>query len=289
MIAVGSGMRGSRPGSIRQNSALPVHAGAPASVRLFGCWVALLVGGPILAVLLRSAMEGMGAFRAIGSASASDAIFLSLWTSALAAAIHAAMGTAIAWWLVRWALPGRAWISRVVDLPLAVPTLVAGVVLVGLYGPQTLVGSSLAGLGLHIAFARPGIVLALLFVTLPFVVRAVEPVLRELDPAEEEAASSLGAGRWRTWRTVVLPAILPAIAAGSVQTFGRSLAEFGSIAAVSGNLPGKTLTASVYVLGEVEAGHPGDAAAVSALLLLLALALNPLGGVLVRFLGGRRG
>lgn len=256
---------------------------------LFAGWLVLLVAAPILAVLWRAGMEGAGAWTAITRPAALEAIWLSLWTGGIAAVCNAIMGTAIAWWLVRWSLPGRAWIAGMVDLPLAIPTLVAGLVLVALYGPQTALGSTLEAFGVEIAFARPGILLALLFVTLPFVVRAVEPVLRELDPAEEEAAATLGAGRWTTWRRVVLPALLPAIAAGAVQTFARSIAEFGSIAAVSGNIPGRTLTAPVYVLGEVEAGEPGGAAAVSAVLLLLALLLNPLGAFLVRLSGGHRG
>ena len=134
-----------------------------------------------------------------------------------------------------------------------------------------------------------GIVLALLFVTLPFVVRAVEPVLAELDPAEEEASITLGAGRWTTFRRVLLPPIRPAVAAGVVQTCGRSVAEFGSLAAVSGNIPHQTLVAPVYILGEVEAGNPGGAAAVSVILLALALVLQPLSAHLASRAGGTRG
>jgi sulfate transport system permease protein len=139
-----------------------------------------------------------------------------------------------------------------------------------------------------VAYAWPGIVLALLFVTLPFVVRAVEPVLAELDPGEEEAALTLGAGRLRMFARVLLPPVLPAIAAGMVQTFARSMAEFGSLVAVSGNIPFKTLVAPVYVLGEVEGGNPGGAAAVSVVLLGLALTVQPLSAALARRAGGRR-
>lgn len=141
---------------------------------------------------------------------------------------------------------------------------------------------------MDIAFATPGIVLALLFVTLPFVVRVVEPVLAELDPAEEEAATTMGASRWLTFRSVLLPPIVPAIAAGTVQVFARSVAEFGSIAAVSGNIPHHTLTAPVYILGEVEGGSPGSAAAVSAVLLVLTLILQPVSRGLVQAAGSRR-
>lgn len=139
-----------------------------------------------------------------------------------------------------------------------------------------------------VAFARAGIVLALLFVTLPFVVRAVEPVLEELDPAEEEASFTLGASQLRTLVRVLLPPVLPAVAAGAVQTFARSVAEFGSLAAVSGNIPHRTLVAPVYILGEVEAGNPGGAASVSLVLLALALVLQPFAAWLARRGGARR-
>jgi sulfate transport system permease protein len=211
-----------------------------------------------------------------------DAIWLSLWTAVIAALLNGLMGTAIAWVLVRWEFPGRAILSALVDLPLAIPTLVAGILLIALFGPQTSLGAFLTAHGMQVAYARPGIVLALLFVTLPFVVRAVEPVLAELDPAEEEAAITLGASRWILFRRVLLPPIFPAMAAGMLQTFARSVAEFGSLAAVSGNIPHRTLVAPVHVLGEVESGNPGGAASVSLVLLALALILQPLSQRLTR-------
>lgn len=197
------------------------------------------------------------------------------------------VGTAIAWALVRWELPGRAALAALVDLPLAIPTLVAGILLVALLGPQSAVGAHLVAAGFPIAYAWPGVVLALLFVTLPFVVRAVEPVLAELDPGEEEAAATLGANRWTTFFRVLLPPVAPAIAAGMVQTFARSVAEFGSLVAVSGNIPFRTLVAPVYVLGEVEGGNPEGAAAVSVVLLAFALGVQPLSAALARRAGGR--
>jgi sulfate transport system permease protein len=249
----------------------------------FGAYLAILVAAPILAVVWRGLADGPAAFvEAISHQAAIDALTLSVWTGAVATAINAFVGTAIAWWLVRWDLPGRSVLAALVDLPLAIPTLVAGIVLVALYGPHTPVGKVFALFGVEIAFARPGIVLALLFVTLPFVVRAVEPVLVELDAAEEEAAYTMGASRFTTFFCVLLPPLLPAIAAGSVQTFARCVAEFGSIAAVSGNIVHKTLTAPVYVLGEVEAGNPGAAASVSVVLLAVALVLQPVAHRLAR-------
>jgi sulfate transport system permease protein len=252
--------------------------------------VILLVGAPILAVCWRAFGDGSAAFWASASYPAAvDALQVSLFTAGIAALINAFVGTAIAWCLVRWDLPGRRLLVALVDLPLAIPTLVAGIVLVALYGPQTAVGQALAGLGIQVAYARPGMILALLFVTLPFVVRTVQPVLEELDPAEEEAAWTLGASRLRTLWRVLLPPIAPAIAAGAVQAFGRSIAEFGSIAAVSGNIPHRTLAAPVYVLGEVEAGNPTGAAAVSVVLLAIALGAQPLASALAGRAGGRHG
>lgn len=241
-------------------------------------WLGVLVALPVAVLIARGLERPAVLLETLSDPVAQEALWLSLWTAGVAAAVSAVTGTAVAWALVRWDVPGRRLLSALVDLPLAIPTLVAGVVLLALFGPQTAVGAWLVKAGLPVAYAPAGIVLALLFVTLPFVVRAVEPVLAELDPAEEEAALTLGAGRVRTFFRVLLPPVLPAIAAGAVQTFARSVAEFGSLAAVSGNIPHRTLVAPVYVLGEIEAGNPGGAAAASVVLLALALSLQPLSG-----------
>ena len=255
----------------------------------FAGYVTVLVALPLLALVVRGLSVGpRGLWEAITAPVAADALVLSLVTSLIAAVANGLMGLAIAWVLVRWDIPGRKLLSALVDLPFAIPTLVAGVLLVALYGPQTTAGSVLSTYGLQIAFAKGGVVLALLFVTLPFVVRAVEPVLRELDHAEEEAATTLGASTWTTFRRVLLPPLLPALAAGTVQVFARSLAEFGSLAAVSGNIPHRTLTAPVYVLGEVERGEPASAAAVSVVLLAVALALQLASRSLVALVDKRR-
>jgi sulfate transport system permease protein len=183
-------------------------------------------------------------------------------------------GTATAWVLVRYRFPGRRFLSALVDLPFAVPTLVTGVTLVLLFAPARPMGAWLGSRGIDVLFAPPAIVLALLFITVPFIVRAVEPVLRELDPAEEEAAFTLGARPVTVLRRVILPALTPAISSGALQSFSRCLAEFGSIVVVSGNIPHRTLAAPVYVFGEVESGRPEVAAAASVVLLALSLALS---------------
>ncbi len=163
------------------------------------------------------------------SPGAIDALKLTLTMAALTAVLNAVFGTLIAYVLVRYPFPGRSLLSAIVDVPFAIPTLVTGVMLVALYGPSSPVGQWLDGIGIQVAFAPLGILLALLFVTLPFVVRTVQPVLSELDPAEEEAAHVLGAGGWTTFRRVVLPALRHSIAAGSLLAFARALGEFGAV------------------------------------------------------------
>jgi sulfate transport system permease protein len=238
----------------------------------FALYIVILVGIPLAAVAWRGMANGPGAlWSAVAAPAAADALIRTLWTAALVAAVNAVMGTATAWVLVRGRFPGRSLLSALVDLPFAIPTLVAGVMLVLLFGPQEPLGGWMEGAGLPIAFASPGIVLALAFVTLPFVVRAVEPVLVELDPAEEEAAETLGAGPWTTFRRITFPALRPAIAYGTVQSFARGLAEFGSIIVISGNIPFRSLTAPVLVFSEVEGGRPDVAASVSVVLLALAV------------------
>jgi sulfate transport system permease protein len=236
-------------------------------------YLGLFIVLPVAAILQRGFGNGLanltGALSAFG---AWNAIRLTLIMAALAAIINGVFGTLLAWVLVRIKFPGRDLLSTIVDLPFAVPTLVAGVMLVALYGPSSPIGSWLAQHGVHIVFAPAGILLALLFVTLPLVVRSVQPVLLELDPAEEEAARVLGAGRWTTFRKVVFPVLRPAITAGSLQAFARSLGEFGAIVIVSGNIPNKTLTAPVFISQLINptaygaSGGPDQAAAVSALL-----------------------
>lgn len=242
-------------------------------------WMALLVLVPVCGLMVRAWAGGPTLFWAhVSDPVALSALRLTFGTAALAATINAMGGTLIAWVLVRGNHPG---LSALVDIPFAVPTLVTGVVLVALFGPQAWLGQAFIAMDTPVVFARPGIVLAMLFISLPLVVRTVEPVLSELDPAEEDAAATLGASRWQVLRHVLWPAMVPAVAAAWVQTFARCIAEFGSIAALSGNIPRETLVASVYILGELEAGHAESAATVSVVLLVLALVLQPAASALV--------
>jgi sulfate transport system permease protein len=213
---------------------------------------------------LRSALATQGAV---------EAIRLTVITSALAAVINAAFGTVLAYIIVRFSFPGRTLLSAIIDMPFAVPTLVTGVMLVALYGPQSPLGRALEAAGINVAFAPLGILVALLFVTLPFVVRTVQPVLSELDYAEEEAAAVLGATGWTTFRRVVLPALRPAITAGALLCFARALGEFGAIVVISGNITGRTLTAPVFIFQLTGQFRYAEAAAVAAVLFTLSFAI----------------
>jgi sulfate/thiosulfate transport system permease protein len=267
----------------------------PGPAGLAGRWfvvayVGVLVALPIAALVARAVSAGPAAFaHAMSAEIARDALLLSVGTAALTAVLNGVLGTATAWVLVRYRFPGRSLVSAIVDLPLSIPTLVAGVMLVVLLGPQSRIGTWLEANDIPIVYARGSIVLALLLVTLPFVVRAVEPVLLELDPAEEEAARTLGAGRWLTFTRVILPGIVPAALSGSIRSFARSLAEFGSIAVVAGNIPFRTLTAPVYVFGAIESGSPDAAVAMSLSLFAIAAFVMTLARYVERHVGGRNG
>jgi sulfate transport system permease protein len=253
-------------------------------------YVGALILIPLSALLFRGLEGGLAGLReAVTESTAWQAVLLTLWTAAIMAVVNALFGTLTAWALVRYRFPGRGMISALVDLPFAVPTLVTGVMLVTLLGPQSVLGRWLAAQRMQVAFAPPSIVLALLFVTLPFVVRAVEPVLMEQDPAEEEAARTLGAGTWTVFLRVLLPPMMPAILSGTIRSFARALGEFGSIVVVSGNIPYRTLTAPIYIFGEIESGQPARAAAVSVVLLAAALALNLGARGIERITGARHG
>jgi sulfate transport system permease protein len=203
---------------------------------------------------------------AIASAQAVSSLKLTLGVSMVVALVNAVAGTMIAWTLVRDRFVGQGFVNALVDLPFALPTIVAGLTLLALYGPKS-------PTGVNVAFTRWAILVALLFVTLPFVVRTVQPVLLELDTEMEDAAASLGAGRLATFRRVILPNILPAILSGVALAFARAVGEFGSVVLISGNLPFKTEVVSVYVFGRIESGDAGGAAAASVVILAISFAV----------------
>jgi sulfate transport system permease protein len=246
------------------------HAGLRgAAIVYLGAMVAL----PVAAVIDKGFGGGLGALRsALAAPSAWHAITLTLETATIATAFNMVFGTALAWVLVRYQFPGRRFLSVVCDLPLAIPTLVTGVMLVAIYGPSSPVGRGLENAGIQVIYAPLGVLIALMVVTLPFVVRAVQPVLLEIDPAEEEAAATLGAGGWTSFRKIVLPAIRPAIVAGALLTFARCLGEFGAIVIVSGNT-GRTITAPVFIAQLISQFRYEDAAAIATLLFTISFVL----------------
>ena len=254
---------------------LRVPAGSALGIGLITTYLSLIVLIPLAAVVDRSLSEGVGAFwDAVSAPQAVASLKLTFTISLIVAAINAVTGTLLAWVLVRDDFRGKRIVNALIDLPFALPTIVAGLTLLALYGPK-------GPLGIDVAYTRVAVGLALLFVTLPFVVRAVQPVLMEVDREAEEAARSLGASPWTTFRRVVLPSLRPAIVAGAGLAFARALGEIGSIVLISGNLPYETEVASVFIFGRIETGDVTSAAAVSVVLLvasvLLLAALSRLG------------
>jgi sulfate transport system permease protein len=238
-------------------------------------WLSVIVLIPLGAVVLRSTEEGLGAFwTAISDPEAVAAIRLTVITSLVIVAINAVMGTMIAWVLVRDEFRGKRIVNSLIDLPFALPTIVAGLTLLALYGNDS-------PIGVNVTYTKVAVGLALLFVTLPFVVRAVQPVLHEIDEEMEEAAASLGASNLRIFRSIVLPNLTPAIIAGCALAFARAIGEFGSLVLITGNIPFDTQVASVYIFGRIESDNTTAAAAVAVLLLfvsvLILFALNLFG------------
>ena len=234
---------------------------------LAASYLGLIVLIPIAALVWQSLGLGVDAFiAAVTSRQALAALQVTFIASTIVLAINAVMGTLTAWVLVRDEFPGKRIIEGLIDLPFALPTIVTGLTLLALYGPRS-------PFGINIAYQQVSIVIALLFVTLPFMVRSVQPVLLELDREMEEASASLGASSWTTIRRVVLPNLAPAILTGGALGFARCMGEFGSVVLISGNIPLKTEVSSVYIKGLVEGDQPGAAAAVSVVLLLVSLVL----------------
>jgi sulfate/thiosulfate transport system permease protein len=220
---------------------------------------------PLAAVVFKSFENGTDSFwTAVSNPQAVAALKLTLIASLIVVAINAIFGTLIAWVLVRDEFPGKSIVNSLIDLPFALPTIVAGLTLLAFYGPDSPVG-------VNVAYTRAAVGMALLFVTLPFVVRAVQPVLLELDREMEQAAESLGASRLTVFRRVILPNLTPAIIAGGGLAFARAIGEFGSLVLITGNIPFKTEAASYFIFAQVESDNPVGASAVSVVLLVIAL------------------
>lgn len=230
-------------------------------------WFSLLVLIPLGAVVITAAEGGWSAFwNTITNEQTLAAVKLMVGEALLVTIVNVFMGTLIAWVLVRDQFWGKGALEVLIDIPFALPTIVAGLVLLSLYGPDS-------PLGVNVANTRTAVFLAFLFVTLPFIVRTVQPVLAELDRDVEEAARSLGASPFTTFRRIVLPSLVPAIAAGAALSFARGVSEYGSLVLLSGNLPGRTEVASVRILSSIENDNTAAAASVATLLLVISLAV----------------
>jgi sulfate/thiosulfate transport system permease protein len=228
-------------------------------------WLSIIVLLPLAAVVVRSTDGGLSTFwDAVSSRQAVSALRFTLLVSLLTAAINAAFGTLMAWVLVRDRFRGKAVVNALIDLPFALPTIVAGLTLLTLYGPRS-------PFGINVAYTQFAVLLALLFVTLPFVIRAVQPVLIELDKEMEQAALSLGARNRTIFRRIVLPNLVPAILSGAALAFARAVGEFGSIVLISGNIPFRTQVSSVYIFKQIESDAPIGAAATATVLLFVSL------------------
>ena len=258
--AVATAKAPSRPG-------LRLGFGGPGLTRgLVVAYLSLIVLIPLAAVVTKSFEGGLASFwDDVTAPQAVAALKLTLIASVVVVAINAVAGTIIAWVLVRDEFPGKRVVNSLIDLPFALPTIVAGITLLALYGDNGVLGLS------GVSFTRIGVIMALLFVTLPFVIRSVQPVLIELDRDMEEAAASLGAGRLTTFRRVILPNLTPAILSGVALAFARSIGEFGSLVLISGNIPFKTEVASVFIFSQIQSDREVTAAAVSVVLLMIAL------------------
>lgn len=230
----------------------------------------VLIVLPIVGIYTQSFSLGWLTFwESVSDPLALKSVLLTVKLAVIATLINMLLGTMIGWVLIRYRFPGRRLLNSLVDLPFALPTAVGGLMILLLLGPNSLVGGLAEKLGFQIVFHEPAIIVAMVFVTFPFVIRAIQPLLEEMDKSEEEAAYMLGASRTKTFFSVILPTILPGISSGAMLAFSRALAEFGAVVLVAGNIPGKTLIASVYIFGEIESSNPQGAAAVSVLLLSL--------------------
>jgi sulfate transport system permease protein len=210
-----------------------------------------------------STSDGAGSFwDSVSSPDAVAALKLTLGAAAIVALLNAVLGTVTAWVLVRDDFRGKSLVNAIIDLPFALPTIVAGLTLLALYGPTS-------PIGVDVAYTRTAIVLAMMFVTLPFVVRTVQPVLQELDPELEEAAHSLGASQSTTFRRIVFPNILPGVLSGVALAFAKAVGEFGALVIITGNIPFKTEASSVFIFGRIESGDWSGASAAAVVLLAI--------------------
>lgn len=237
-------------------------------------YLGLVVLIPLAAIFLKSVGLGWSGFWAAVTAPRVLASYrLSLGASFAAAVVSAVFGLVVAWVLVRYRFPGSRLVDALIDLPFALPTAVAGIALTTLYGPHGWIGTRLAALGIKVAFTPLGVVVALTFIGLPFVIRTLQPVLEDLETEVEEAAASLGATRWQTLQRVILPSIRPALTTGFTLAFARAIGEYGSVVFISGNMPMRTEIAPLLIMTKLEQFDYPGAAAIAVVLLVISFAL----------------
>lgn len=240
--------------------------GVSAGTGMVVLYLSAIVLLPLAAVTSEAFSEGLGTFwEQVTSPLALSTLELTVICSLIVVVLNAVFGTILAWILVRDEFPGKSLVNAIIDLPFALPTIVASLTLLALYGNDS-------PLGIHLAATRAAVVVALMFVTLPFVVRAVQPLLLEMDREMEAAAASLGAGNFTIFRRIIFPNLLPGLAAGVALAFARALGEFGSVLLFAGGLP-QTMVASVFIRQQIESGNDVGASAVSVVLLAASLAL----------------
>ena len=237
-------------------------------------YLSILVLIPIAACFLKASTLSFHEFwDAVWTERARAAYYLTFGAAFIAALINLVLGLLLAWVLVRYTFPGKKIVDSLVDLPLALPTAVGGLVYASLYVQKGWLGQYLAPLGIRGAYTRLGIVLVLTFVGLPFVVRTVQPILEDLDPESEEAAASLGSTRWQTFRNVILPTLYPALITGFALAFARGIGEYGSVVFVSGNMPYKTEIAPILIVARLEEFAYGEATAIAIVLLVISFVM----------------
>ena len=269
--APSSGGAQARPASRRRHRQVRVIPGFGLTAGITVTALSLVVLIPLASIVLTAAKAGPAEFvQAVTRPRVLSSFWVSFSTAFVASAINAVFGTLLAWVLVRYRFPGRSILDGMVELPFALPTAVAGIALTSLTTDQGWVGSLFAAHGIHLAYTRVGIVIALVFVGIPFVVRAVQPVLQKLDPAIEEAAEVLGASRARTFARVILPELMPSLLTGFGLAFSRCLGEYGSVVFIAGNLPYETEIAPLVIMSDLQAYDYVGATSVSIVMLAAA-------------------
>ena len=258
-------------GSWKRPSVLPGF-GLTLGYALF--YLGIIVLLPLAALIMRPAELGLsGFFDTVTTPRVLAALRVSFGTAAIAALINGVFGLIIAWVLVRYEFPGKRLIDAFVDLPFALPTAVAGIALTTLYAPNGWVGALLVPLGIKVAFTPLGIVVALIFIGLPFVVRTVQPVLQDFEPELEEASASLGATRVQVFVLVILPSILPALLTGVALAFARAVGEYGSVIFIAGNMPMKSEIAPLLIVSKLEQFDYAGAAAIAVVMLAISFVM----------------